>query len=304
MDSLYRLSHTGLSLSAHFCPRKRQMQQEKGKSETRNSRDAIVCDSFSVSRRNHLKQALMSVSVLLAETPIRYAAHAEEEMSQHRRVFFDIAVDGQDFGRIEIELLGSKARIAEQRFVDLVEGVQGVGYRRSKVAQLLDTYITVGALPSLSYEADGRVLVTGGATADALEDELDGSNLKHDAAGLVSINVRPIKSLEAKDRLVAIDGKFVNVTEVLGQQPNGTGFSITTKPSPELDGYNIIVGKVVGGQDIVEKLQNLPRVKNNTNSPFFQAGKKSGDKRANVAEMSFDKPFSKVFIKNCAVIPT
>lgn len=299
MDSPYRLNKACLSLCANFCPRKRQIQHQKGKDRTRNSSRAIVCESLPVSRRNHLTQALVTVSVLLADAPVRYAAHAEQEISQQKRVFFDIAVDGKDFGRIEIELLGSKAKIAEQRFLDLVQGVQGVGYRRSKVAQLLDTYITVGALPSLSYEANGRVLVTGGPTADALEDELDQSNLKHDASGLVSINVRPIKSLESKDRLVAIDGKFVNVTEVLGQQPNGTGFSITTNPSPELDGFNIIVGKVVGGMDIVEKLRHLPRVKNNTNSPFFQAGKKSGDKRANVAEMSFDRPFSKVIIKNC-----
>ncbi|WPT11135.1 Peptidyl-prolyl cis-trans isomerase CYP26-2 [Picochlorum sp. SENEW3] len=300
MDSLYRLNNKAcLTLTTHFCLWKRQIQHQKGKDRTRNSGRAIVCHSLPVSRRNHLTQALVSVSVLLADVPIRYDAHAEQEISQQRRVFFDIAVDGKDFGRIEVELLGSKAKIAEQRFLDLVQGVQGVGYRRSKVAQLLDTYITVGALPSLSYEANGRVLVTGGPTADALEDELDQSNLKHDAAGLVSINVRPIKSLESKDRLVAIDGKFVNVTEVLGQQPNGTGFSITTNPSPELDGFNIIVGKVVGGMGIVEKLRNLPRVKNNTSSPFFQAGKKSGDKRANVAEMSFDRPFSKVIVKNC-----
>eukprot|EP00889_Picochlorum_renovo_P006058 jgi/Picre1/33088/NNA_008414.t1 len=279
MDSLYRLNNKAC-LTTHFCTRKRQIQHQKGKDRTRNSGRAIVCHSITVSRRNHLTQALVSVSVLLADVPIKYTAHAEQEISQQRRVFFDIAVDGKDFGRIEVELLGSKAKIAEQRFLDLVQGVQGVGYRRSKVAQLLDTYITVGALPSLSYEANGRVLVTGGPNADALEDELDQSNLKHDAAGLVSINVRPIK-------------------KVLGQQPNGTGFSITTNPSPELDGFNIIVGKVVGGMDIVEELRNLPRVKNNTSSPFFQAGKKSGDKRANVAEMSFDRPFAKVIVKNC-----
>jgi peptidyl-prolyl cis-trans isomerase B (cyclophilin B) len=100
----------------------------------------------------------------------------------------------------------------------------------------------------------------------------------------------------------AIDGKFVNVTQVFGQRPNGTEFYITTGPAPDLDATNLIIGQVVSGMDVVKRLQELPRVKNNTNSPFFQAGKTFKDRRANVAELSFDRPFSKVLIKNCGLV--
>lgn len=219
------------------------------------------------------------------------------------RAYFDISVDGTMFGRIEIETLGNTScKIGEQRFLDLSKEIQGVGYKRGKITQLQDSYIVGGGLTSLSYEATGETGITGGVTAEYLEDELDASTLKHDSAGLVSLNVRPMKVLESKDTIKAIDGKFVNVTQVFGQRPNGTEFYITTGPAPDLDGVNLIVGKVVRGMDVVEKLQQLPRVKNNMNSPFFQAGKTFKDRRANVAELAFDRPFSKVLIKNCGLI--
>lgn len=219
------------------------------------------------------------------------------------RAFLDITVDGVGVGRIEIETLGNpSSRIGEQRFLDLAKEIQGVGYKRGKITQLQDTYIVGGGLQSLSYAANGETGITGGITAEYLEDELQASTLKHDSAGLVSLNVRPMKDLESKDSIKAIDGKFVNVTQVFGQRPNGTEFYITTGPAPDLDSTNLIIGRVVSGLDVVEKLQGLPRVKNNTNSPFFQAGKTFKDRRANVAELSFDRPFSKVIIKNCGLV--
>jgi peptidyl-prolyl cis-trans isomerase B (cyclophilin B) len=217
------------------------------------------------------------------------------------RAYFDFTVDGAPFGRIVIETLG-KNKIGEQRFLDLAKGVQGVGYRRDKITQLQENYIVGGGLKSLSYEANGRTGITGGPTAELLEEELSSSTLKHDAAGLVSLNVLPMKDLQSKEKLTAIDGKFVTVSQTFGLRPNGTEIFITTGPASNLDETNLLVGRVVSGMDVVERLQKLPRVKNNTNSPFFQAGKKAGDLRANVAELAFDRPFSKVIISNCGLL--
>ena len=248
-------------------------------------------------RRMHL--AGLSLGMMLSVDTCGGEKALAEESS---RAYFDLTVDGAPFGRIVIETLG-KNKIGEQRFLDLSQGVQGVGYRRDKITQLQENYIVGGGLKSLSYEANGQTGITGGPTAELLEEELSAStHMKHDTAGLVSLNVLPMKDLQSKEKLTAIDGKFVTVSQTFGLRPNGTEIFITTGPAPNLDGTNLLVGRVVSGMDVVEKLQKLPRVKNNTNSPFFQAGKKAGDLRANVAELAFDRPFSKVIISNCGLL--
>jgi hypothetical protein len=97
-------------------------------------------------------------------------------------------------------------------------------------------------------------------------------------------------------KLVAEKGKLVEVIERSGIVPNGTGFAITTGPAPALDATHLIVGRVVQGMDVVMQLDKLPVVKNNSGSPFFIVGKAVGDKRANVAELGFDRPFNKVTV--------
>lgn len=41
-----------------------------------------------------------------------------------------------------------------------------------------------------------------------------------------------------------MNGKLVTLKEQAGEAPNGTGFMITTGPTPELDKTNLVVGKV------------------------------------------------------------
>lgn len=78
--------------------------------------------------------------------------------------------------------------------------------------------------------------------------------------------------------------------------PNGTAFTITTSPTPELDETNLVVGRVVEGMDVIRSLQALPTVRENKSSPFFIAAKTFGDKRADVAEKGFGKPFNRVMV--------
>lgn len=124
----------------------------------------------------------------------------------------------------------------------------------------------------------------------------------HDSPGLVSFLVKPKEQLVTKDKLVASKGQLITVTETFGEQPNGSAWTITTKPDPSLDNTNIIVGRVVEGQELVDALAALPRVKSNKNSPFFKAGQAAGDKRADVAKRAFGKPFDKIIIEECGVL--
>jgi len=139
--------------------------------------------------------------------------------------------------------------------------------------------------------------IVGGPSAERLVSELETQTTKHDDGGLVSIIVRrnpDDPEPEPKARLVSVRGKFETVYDPPPPPPNGTSFVITLQAAPELDATNVIVGKVVGGFDVLKEISQLPTVKDNTNSPFFAVAKSIGDKRALVAEQAFRKPFKKV----------
>jgi len=87
----------------------------------------------------------------------------------------------------------------------------------------------------------------------------------------------------------------VVVTQELGPPPpNGSAFCITTAAAPGLDATNVVVGRVVEGIDLVRTISALPVVPDKRSSPFFQAAKALGDKRATVAQKAFGRPYVKV----------
>ena len=94
----------------------------------------------------------------------------------------------------------------------------------------------------------------------------------------------------------------MEVIERSGVVPNGTGFTITVAAAPELNANNLVVGRVVDGLDIVMQLSELPVVKDNSASPFFKAGKAVGDKRANVAELGFNRPFNRMVVTASGIL--
>ena len=211
-------------------------------------------------------------------------------------------MDGEPAGRVVVELI-SESRIASQRFLDLVVGLGGVRYRNSKVLELMDNYIAIEGVRRLSY-GGGESQIAGGEDVLDLERELGSTRLSFDGPGLVSLIVADDKPRNISQRVVAVKGKLVSVEREEGaERPNGTGFAITTGPAPELDGRNIIVGKVVQGEDIVQRISQLPKNKPNTSSPYFQAGKAIGDKRANVAERAFNRPLAKAVIVSAGILP-
>eukprot|EP00955_Chlamydomonas_euryale_P095247 364925-Chlamydomonas_euryale.AAC.5 len=75
------------------------------------------------------------------------------------------------------------------------------------------------------------------------------------------------------ERLIARDGKLVTIQNQAGEAPNGTSFMITRTSAPDLDRTNLVVGRVVEGMDVVEKLAGLPYSKPRTewyDGPFFE----------------------------------
>ncbi|GAU39111.1 hypothetical protein TSUD_320860 [Trifolium subterraneum] len=97
-------------------------------------------------------------------------------------------------------------------------------------------------------------------------------------------------------------GKLEIDQEEVGTDPNGTEFVIATKDSPELDTSSLVIGRVIEGIEVVQKISQVKTVQENTSSPYFKVAKLIGDKRAVVAERGFNRPYSKVVVTNCGVI--
>lgn len=73
-----------------------------------------------------------------------------------------------------------------------------------------------------------------------------------------------------KERLVAYNGNLIMVQEQTGAIPNGSGFVIITAAQPAFDATNLVVGRVIKGLDVAEKISRMKAVKANTGSPFFK----------------------------------
>jgi peptidyl-prolyl cis-trans isomerase B (cyclophilin B) len=111
--------------------------------------------------------------------------------------------------------------------------------------------------------------------ARALLPELDRINAAcpgtvKNRAGSVSILVRDVDKPPPKPKLVARDGKFEVVQEVVRPDPNGTQFAICFKDAPELDAGHLVVGRVIGGFDTLQKMGAVKVVQENTSSPYFK----------------------------------
>lgn len=118
----------------------------------------------------------------------------------------------------------------------------------------------------------------------------------------VSLIVRDPLKPPAKLKLVARKGKLEIDEEEMGKDPNGTEFAIAVNDSPELDNSALVVGRVVEGMDVVDRIRQVKTVQENTTSPYFRVAKLIGDKRAVVAERGFNRPYSKVVVTNCGLI--
>ena len=296
-------------LPAPFTTQTPQNSRKVALSQTRRTiitratnRLQITSDTGDASRRALLASTLL-VAPLFANGTV---AIAEDTLpTDGTKVFFDIAVDRVPFGRIIIAVDGAStgAKIGAQRFLDLTKGIEGTSFRRTKIDLLQDTYIQGAGLKSLSRKANEETAITGGPDVEQLEIEMGNSTAKHDGPGVVSFVVKRTTERDTKDKLVAVNGQFVTVTNVLGGDlPNGSCFSITTKAEPNLDSTNLVIGHVLEGQDVVDAIAALPRVKDNSGSPFFKAGKAGGDGRARVAERAFGKSFAKIVIMECGLL--
>lgn len=223
-----------------------------------------------------------------------------------KRAFLDISIDGEPIGRITIGLHGDDAPIGTTRFSSLVSGSAGVSYRRKEFVKIMPNYVQHGGLRSFGLDAEIAKKTGGDLVAESLKEELERVNEKSpgtkNVAGTISIIVSNPSKPPPKMKLVARKGKLEIDQEEVGKEPNGTEFTISIKDSPELDSSALVVGQVLEGMEVVERIGKVQTVQDNTSSPYFKVAKLVGDKRATVAEKGFNRPYSKVVVTNCGLI--
>ncbi|XP_050377505.1 peptidyl-prolyl cis-trans isomerase CYP26-2, chloroplastic [Argentina anserina] len=222
------------------------------------------------------------------------------------RAFLDVSIDGEPIGRIVIGLQEQDAPFGAARFRNLVSGAAGVSYRRKEFIKITPSYVQHGGVRSYGVDAELARSTGSSLAVDKLTEEWESLYEKcpgiKNKAGTVGIIVRDPSKPPPKIKLVARKGKLEIDQEEVGTAPNGTEFVISTKDSPELDASTLVVGKVLEGMDVVERLGQVKTVQENTSSPYFRVAKLIGDKRAVVAERGFNRPYAKVLVTNCGLM--
>ncbi|KAH7853135.1 hypothetical protein Vadar_033826 [Vaccinium darrowii] len=223
-----------------------------------------------------------------------------------KKAFLDISIDGKPVGRIVIGLFGNSAPAGVAKFSDFLSGAAGISYRRKEFVKIMPNYVQHGGLRSYGVDAELAKTTGGNSAIERLRDEWERVNGNcqgtKNLEGSVSIIVRDPLKPPPKLKLVAREGKLQIDEEEVGTEPNGTEFTIATKDSPELDAAALVVGRVLEGMEVVQRIGQVKTVQENTSSPYFRVAKLIGDKRAVVAERGFNRPYAKVVVSNCGLL--
>ncbi len=140
-------------------------------------------------------------------------------------------------GDIVVRLFDKEAPKTVQNFVDLAEGKREwthPGTRKKSSDPLYNGTIFHRVIPNFMIQGGDPMGSGMGGPGYQFEDETKGSPHKFDKAGKLAMANS-------------------------GPNTNGSQFFITVAPTTWLTGNHTIFGEVVEGQDVVEKIVNVPR---------------------------------------------
>ncbi|KAH7726153.1 Peptidyl-prolyl cis-trans isomerase 1 [Aphelenchoides avenae] len=150
-----------------------------------------------------------------------------------RRCFLDVTIDGELEGRIVIELFDEITPKTAENFINLCTGQAGIGKTTGKPLHYKGT---------LFHRVIKGFMIQGGDFSNA-----NGTGGESIYGGM----------FEDEDFTVKHDEPFILSMANRGPNTNGSQFFITTHPAPHLDGVHVAFGKVVSGQEVVRKIENL-----------------------------------------------
>ncbi len=140
-------------------------------------------------------------------------------------------------GQIVVRLFEKEAPKTVQNFVDLAEGKREwthPGTRQKSKNPLYNGTIFHRVIPQFMIQGGDPMGSGFGGPGYQFEDETKGSPHKFDKSGKLAMANS-------------------------GPNTNGSQFFITVAPTPWLTGNHTIFGEVVEGQDIADKISNVPR---------------------------------------------